>query len=121
VDRRTLAFFGVVLAAIAVLALGASVVSGPPRPSASPPANSPTVDGIVVGVDATGLSNVTSFRLRTDDGRTLTFGLAELRDRVDFPPGHLNEHVANSVRVRVWYRDDAGKLQALWLDDAPAT
>ncbi|MFL5679134.1 MAG: hypothetical protein ACJ77B_00875 [Chloroflexota bacterium] len=120
-DRRTLGFFVVVLAVIALLGLGASVLGGPSGPSPSPPAGTPTVDGIVVGVDATGLSNVTSFRLRTDDGRTLTFGLAELRDRVDFPPGHLNEHVANSVRVRVWYRDDAGKLQALWLEDAPAT
>jgi hypothetical protein len=121
VDRRTVAFFGVVLVAIAVLALGASAVSGPATASPSPPGDSATVDGIVVGVDATGLSNVTSFRLRTDDGRTLTFGLRELRDRVNFPPGHLNEHVANSVRVRVWYREDPTGLQALWLDDAPAT
>jgi len=122
VDRRTLGFFVVVLAVVALLGLQAAQ-PGPGRApaTAARPDGSPTVDGIVVGVDATGLSEVTSFRLRTDDGRTLTFGLGELRDRVDFPPGHLNEHVANSVRVRVWYRDDAGKLQALWLEDAPAT
>jgi hypothetical protein len=77
------------------------------------------VDGVVVGVDSSGLANVTAFRLRTDDGRTLQFGLRSLRDPVIFPPGHLAEHLANSVRVRVWYRDEGGRLEALWLEDAP--
>ncbi|HKG58033.1 MAG TPA: hypothetical protein VKA85_12365 [Candidatus Limnocylindrales bacterium] len=118
-DRRTVAFFVGVLVAIAVLGLGAS---GFGRSStAGRPDGSPTVDGIVVGVDATSLNDVSGFRLRTDDGRTVTFGLSELRDRVDFPPGHLSEHVASSVRVRVWYRDDGDRIEALWLEDAAAT
>lgn len=117
-DRRTRRFFALVLAALVALAIGAALASrgsAPRRPDAA------TVDGVVVGVDSTGLANVSAFRLRTDDGRTLQFGLASLGDAVAFPPGHLAEHLANSVRVRVWYRDDGGRLAALWLEDAPAT
>lgn len=119
-DRRTGAFFVAVLALVVLLGVGASAIGGRPSSSARPD-GSPTVDGIVVGVDSTGLTSVTGFRLRTDDGRILQFGLASLRNRVDFPPGHLSEHAANSVRVRVWYREDGGGFEALWLEDAPAT
>jgi hypothetical protein len=120
VDRRTVRFFLLVLAAVVALAVGAAVVGG--RGSASVrPTDAPTVDGIVVGVESAGLANVSGFSLRTDDGRTLRFGLSSLGDAVQFPPGHLGEHLANSVRVRVWYRDAAGRLDALWLEDAPAT
>lgn len=116
-DRRTVGFFLVVLVAVAVLGIGAAVLgraSAPARPGG------PTVDGIVVGVDSTGLSNVSSFRLRADDGRTLQFGLSSLGNPTEFPPGHLAEHLANSVRIRVWYRDEGGRLEALWIEDAPA-
>jgi hypothetical protein len=118
VDRRTSRFFVLVLVAIAVLGIAAAVVGGSSAPARP---NAPTVDGVVVGVDSAGLANVSSFRVRTDDGRTLQFSLATLGNAVQFPPGHLAEHLANSVRVRVWYRDDAGRLAALWLEDAPAT
>ena len=114
-----MAFFALVLGAVVALGIGAAVSSRTPSPP-SPP-NAPTVDGVVVGVDSAGLANVSAFRLRTDDGRTLQFGLASLGDAIQFPPGHLAEHLANSVRVRVWYRDDGGRLEALWLEDAPAT
>ena len=118
-DRRTLGFFALVLVLLAGIAVAASGTTA--RPAATRPDSSPTVDGIVVGVDSAGLGSVSGFRLRTDDGRTLQFSIATLEDAVAFPPGHLGEHVANSVRVRVWYRDDAGRLAALWLEDAPAT
>jgi len=120
VDRRTLRFFVQLLLLVVALGLGAAVLGGragtPVRP-----ADAPTVDGIVVGVDSAGLGNVSAFSLRTDDGRTLRFGLSSLLDAVQFPPGHLGEHLANSVRVRVWYRDADGRLDALWLEDAPAS
>ena len=119
-DRRTARFFLLVLVLLAALAVGAAVLGG--RGSAPVrPTDAPTVEGIVVGVDSAGLGNVSGFSLRTDDGRTLKFGLSALGDAVQFPPGHLGEHVANSVRVRVWYRDAAGRLDALWIEDAPAT
>jgi hypothetical protein len=120
VDRRTVRFFLFVLAAIVALAVGAGVL-GRRGPMPVRPSDAPTVDGIVVAVDSAGLGNVSGFSLRTDDGRTLKFGLSALGDAVQFPPGHLGEHLANSVRVRVWYRDAAGRLDALWLEDAPAT
>jgi hypothetical protein len=119
VDRRTLGFFALVLVLLAGVGVAASGTTR--RVAATRPDTAPTVDGIVVGVDSAGLGNVSAFRLRTDDGRTLQFSLATLEDGVAFPPGHLGEHVANSARVRVWYRDDAGNLAALWLEDAPAT
>ena len=115
---RTLRLVVLAVAVIALIVIGVAVVSGI---GGSTRPDGPTVDGIVIGVDSTGLANVSAFRLRTDDGRTLQFGLRSLRDPVAFPPGHLAEHVANSVRVRVWYRDSAGQLEALWLEDAPAT
>jgi hypothetical protein len=119
VDRRTARFFALVLGAVVALGIGAAVLNRT-SPAPSRP-NAPTVDGVVIGVDSSSLANVTSFRLRTDDGRTLEFGLASLQNGVQFPPGHIAEHLANSVRVRVWYRDDGGRLDALWLEDAPAT
>ncbi|MDQ6793652.1 MAG: hypothetical protein M3067_02290 [Chloroflexota bacterium] len=119
-DRRTVRFFLLVLAAIVTLAVGAAVLGGR-SPASVRPIDVPTVDGIVVGVESAGLGNVSGFSIRTDDGRTLRFGLSTLADAVQFPPGHLGEHLANSVRVRVWYRDAAGRLDALWLEDAPAT
>ena len=104
---------------LAAIAVAASGTKG--RATATRPDTAPTVDGIVVAVDSAGLGSVSGFRLRSDDGRTLQFDLSSLGDGVAFPPGHLAEHVANSIRVRVWYRDDAGRLAALWLEDAPAT
>lgn len=114
-STRALRLIVLAAAVIAVIGIGAAVLigTGTTRP------NAPTVEGVVVGVDSTGLANVTAFRLRTDDGRTLQFGLRSLGDPVAFPPGHLAEHLANSVRVRVWYRDEGGRLEALWLEDAP--
>jgi hypothetical protein len=117
VSPRALRLLLVVAPVVAVAVIAVAVVGGV---GSSTRPDAPTVDGIIVGVDSTGLSNVTAFRLRTDDGRTLEFGLQSLRNPVQFPPGHLAEHLANSVRVRVWYRDDGGRLEALWLEDAPA-
>jgi hypothetical protein len=120
VDRRTVRFFAAVLAVIAVVGIATAVLGGAATSRPTPP-DAPTVDGVVVGVNSTGLANVTSFTLRTNDGRTLEFGLSDLGDGTAFPPGHLGEHVANSVPVRVWYRESGGRLDALWLEDAPRT
>jgi hypothetical protein len=115
VDRRTWAVFGLILALVAVLGISAAVFSQ--AASTGRPDNLPTVDGIVVGVDSAGLGNVKGFRLRTTDGRTLSFGLAGLKDGAQFPPGHLTEHLATSSPVRVWYEGADDQLQAIWLED----
>ena len=64
------------------------------------------------------MRDVHSFTLRANDGQRLTFGLAELQNGTQFPPGHLAEHQATSQPVRVFYRDAGGTLQALRLEDA---
>ena len=87
----------------------------PARPDA------PTVDGVVLRVDSTGLAAVSGFTLRSDDGRTMLFTLVGLRNGTVFPPGHLAEHQATSSRIRVSYADaGTGTLDALWIEDAHA-
>ena len=118
-DRRTGLVFALILALVAGLVAAAAILGR--GPASGRPDNLPTVDGIVVSVDSAGLGNVRGFRLRTADGRTLSFGLADLRDGAQFPPGHLTEHLATSSPVRVWYQGSDDQLQALWLEDGPAT
>jgi hypothetical protein len=116
VDRRTGLVFALILAVVAGLGAAAAILGSGPAPGR--PDNLPTIDGIVTSVDSAGLGNVKGFRLRTADGRTLSFGLDLLRDGVQFPPGHLTEHLATSSPVRVWYQGSDDQLQAVWLADA---
>ena len=115
-DRRTAVVFGLILVLVAGLGIAAAVFARPG--TTGRPDNLPTVDGIVVGVDSAGLGNVKGFRLRTADGRTLAFGLADLKDGAQFPPGHLTEHLATSSPIRVWYQGSGDQLQAVWLEDS---
>ena len=119
VDRPTRLFFGLILVAVVVLAGGVAVLSQ--QTATGRPDGSPTVDGIVIAVDSQGLGNVKGFRLRTADGRVLTFDLSEDRNAAQFPPGHLTEHLATAAPVRVWYAGSGDQLKALWLEDRPAT
>jgi hypothetical protein len=119
VDRRTRLVFGLILAAVVVLGGGAALLNQ--RPANARPDGSPTVDGIVISVDSQGLGNVRGFRLRTADGRILTFDLSADRNGAQFPPGHLTEHLATAAAVRVWYEGSGDQLKALWLEDKPAT
>jgi hypothetical protein len=118
VDRQTRRLFLAALGVLAVVAAVAAVAfagrsDGKGRPSG------PTADGVVVQVESSGLTAVAGFTLRTADGQELRFGLAELRNATSFPPAHLAEHVATATPVRVWYREAAAGLEALWLEDAP--
>jgi hypothetical protein len=121
VDRVTSRLFWLVI--IILLAVGsctALLLNGPgSAPQASgPPPNTSSAVGVIVGVDAKSLGDVRSFQLRTSDGTILVFGLSELQNGQQFAPGHLPEHQITADPVRVWYRDDAGSLQAIWLTDA---
>jgi hypothetical protein len=118
VDRQTRRLF---LAALGVVAIAAAVVALTGRGDGQGRPGGPFVDGVVVQVESGGVASVTGFTLRTGDGRSIRFGLAELRNAAEFAPGHLSEHVATSTPVRVWYREAQGAFEALWLEDAPAS
>ena len=120
-DRATRNVFLWVVAALIVVTGTVVVISNTaaptPSPNASLPADTPQTVGIIVAIDAASLADVRSFTLRTTDGKQLTFGLAELQNGTQFPPGHLAEHQATAQPVHVFYRDAAGTLQALRLED----
>ena len=120
-DRTTRNVFLWVLAAL-VIGVGAIAVysntTASPTPTASLPPDTPQAVGIIVAIDAAGLTDVRSFTLRTADGQLLTYGLTQLQNGTEFPPGHLAEHQATAQPVRVFYRDDGDTLQALRLEDA---
>jgi hypothetical protein len=115
-DRQTRRLF---IVALVVVAIAAAIAVGLSRDGGGRPSG-PSVDGVVTQVSSSGLASVTSFTLRTVDGRTLRFGLGELRNAATFPPAHLAEHVATAQPVRVWYRESQPDLEALWLEDAAA-
>lgn len=116
-DRTTQRGFLGILGLLAVGGL-ALVIWGGDQALSKP--DRPTLDGVVVNVASTGLASVSRFTLRTDDGRTLDFGLGALRNGTTFPPGHLAAHVATSQPIRVWYAEiSGGGLDALWLEDLP--
>jgi hypothetical protein len=84
-------------------------------------ASAQTETGLVVSVDASSLTDVRGFSIRTNDGRTVVFRIGVLENGAAFPPGHLLEHQATGVKVVVTYREDNGELVAIRLEDAPGS
>jgi hypothetical protein len=120
VDRRTRNLFLLALAVLVVLTAGAATILSGSTPAVStPPPDTTAVVGVIVAVDARTLTDVRSFDLRTASGQIMTFGLSELQNGVQFPPGHLAEHKLTAAPVRVWYRSSGGQLLAIRLEDAP--
>ncbi|HYL40554.1 MAG TPA: hypothetical protein VET90_04530, partial [Candidatus Binatus sp.] len=97
---------GVVMAACAPAAQPPSFPSegpsGGPTAAASLPAS--PVDGVIIAVDASSLSDVRGFTLLTRSGERIAFTLGTLENPTQFPPGHLAEHQATSAPVRVYFR-----------------
>jgi hypothetical protein len=87
-------------------------------PSASLPAS--PVDGVIIAVDASSISDVRGFTLLTPDGQRIAFTLGTLENPTDFPPGHLMEHQATSEPVRVYFRVENGVPVVYRLGDAAA-
>jgi hypothetical protein len=112
IGRRGVVWIGI---AIAVVGLGFVVVS------ASGQAPRQTETGLVIAVDSSGLTDVRGFTIRTDDGRTVVFGIGSLENGAQFPPGHLLEHRATGVKIVVTYRQENGELVAIRLEDAPGS
>jgi hypothetical protein len=97
--------------AIVVLAVAATTILGGPGRRVE--------TGIVVAVQATSLSDVQGFSIRTADGRTVDFRVGTIENAATFAPGHLAEHKVSLVPVRVTFVDDAGSHVAVRLEDAP--
>ncbi len=76
------------------------------------------VAGVVTSIDATSLTNVKGFTLRTTTGDDLTFVIGTLENGDEFPPGHLAEHLAAAAPILVYFRVQDGKLVAYRLEDA---
>ena len=121
-DRRTRNLFALTLVIVIALTGGLAILLGGGSTilAPTPPADAATIDGVVIAVDAKSLTDVRSFALRTTDGRVLTFGLTDLENGAQFAPGHLAEHQATAIPIRVWYRDGPTMLEAVFLQDAPA-
>jgi hypothetical protein len=109
--RRRLVVLAVLAAAVVAAALVlAPIVEGPGRRVET---------GIVVGVEATSLTSVQGFSIRTTDGRTVDFRVGSLENGAAFPPGHLTEHKVSLTPIRVTYVDTGGAHVAVMLEDAP--
>jgi hypothetical protein len=111
IGTRRLVLLGAAVVAVVVIAIVASsVVGGPGRRLET---------GIVVAVQATGLTSIQGFSIRTSDGRTVDFRVGSLENASAFPPGHLAEHKLTLVPIRVTYVDEGGAHVAIRLEDAP--
>jgi hypothetical protein len=102
----------IIPAAIAVIAVvvAANLLGGPGRRVET---------GVVVAVEATSLTSVQGFSIRTTDGRTMDFRVGKLENGAVFPPGHLAEHRVSLVPIRVTYIDESGGHVAVRIEDAP--
>jgi len=111
VSRRSIVVgAGLVIALGAAAAFLITTAAQPPRQ---------TETGVVIAVDATSLTNVKGFTIRTPDGRTVAFKLGPLENASQFAPGHLNEHIATAIPVLVTYQDKDGERVVVRLEDAP--
>ncbi|HEY8637211.1 MAG TPA: hypothetical protein VIL81_08115 [Candidatus Limnocylindrales bacterium] len=108
--RRLAILAAIVVAVVIFAAVAAIVIGGPGRRVET---------GIVVSVEATGLTSVQGFSIRTADGRTVDFRIGTLENGATFAPGHLAEHRVSLVPVRVTYVDENGAHVAVRLEDAP--
>ena len=119
-DRSTRKLF--LLSFIVVFAItgaAALIFGGVGRAEPTPTPDLPSAVGVIVAVDSAGLSNVSTFTLRQADGSTLKFDLTKQENAIQFPPGHLQQHLATARLTQVWYRAEAGVLFAIRLADAP--
>lgn len=116
---------GLPLGLVIVVAIGVAVAVGVatarPACACTPPPSSP-VDGVVISVNSTSLTDVHDFVLRVADGSNMTFVLGVLENATQFSPGHLKAHQASGTPVRVFFsRSSTDQLIVYRLEDAPVS
>lgn len=118
-DRGTRNLVALVLVVVVAVTGGAALLlSDTSMLDPDGPPDATAVEGVIVGVDSAGLSDVRAFTLRMLGGETLTLRLGRLENGTEFPPGHLAEHQATAEAVRVWYRMEGDERYAIRLEDA---
>jgi hypothetical protein len=108
--RRLVIPAAVAIIAVVTAVVAANLIGGPGRRVET---------GVVVAVDATSLTSVQGFSIKTTDGRTVDFRVGKLENGAVFPPGHLAEHRVTLVPIRVTYVDEGGGPVAVRIEDAP--
>jgi hypothetical protein len=108
--RRGAILLAAVVAVVLLAIVAANVLGGPGRRVET---------GLVVAVQATSLTSVQGFSIRTQDGRTVDFRVGTLENGTQFPPGHLAEHKVSLVPIRVTYVQESGGPVAVRIEDAP--
>ena len=120
--RPPLFWLVIVVVAFSMCACGPDIPPPTPHvPSPPPPTLDVTspVDGVVIEVDASSLSDVRGFTLQTSGGVGLYFVLGVLENAAEFSPSHLAEHQTSSEPIRVWFRNESGQHLVYRLEDAP--
>jgi hypothetical protein len=79
-----------------------------------------SVVGVVIDVQASSLTKLDGFTLHTNNGKTLKFVVAPDADRDPqngFVAGHLRTHALGATKVKIFYREENGRLLAFRLED----
>lgn len=82
--------------------------------------NGQSVQGVILQVEASSLTIVDSFTLRSNEGEVLVFEIAPdaARDpREGFVAGHLRSHAVLAQQVAISYREEDGRLLAERMED----
>lgn len=108
--RRLAVLLAAIVAVVGVAVVATTILGGPGRRVET---------GVVVAVEATSLTSVQGFSIRTADGRTVDFRVGALETGATFPPGHLAEHKVSLVPIQVTYVDRDGGHVAVALVDVP--
>jgi hypothetical protein len=79
-----------------------------------------TSSGVLVNVEASGLTDVQAVTLRSDDGAERRFLLSGEAARSGHPPsaGHLRQHMTYGDRVTIRYRESEDGFLALEIVDS---
>jgi len=79
------------------------------------------VTGVIIDVQASSLTQLDSFTLRSNDGETLEFRIdpdAAFDPQEGLFPSHLRTHALAAEQVRVFYREEGGELLAFRIEHA---